>query len=30
MAVIFVGTLVSFARLTAKKWLLDLGLLGLA
>ena len=30
MAVIFVGTIVSFARLTAKSWLLDLGLLGVA
>ena len=30
MAVIFVGTIVSFARLTAKRWLLDLGLLGIA
>jgi hypothetical protein len=30
MAVIFVGTIVSFTRLTAKSWLLDLGLLGIA
>lgn len=30
MAVIFVGTIVSFTRLTAKNWLLDLGLLGIA
>ena len=30
MAVIFVGTIVSFARLTAKRWLLDVGLLGIA
>ncbi len=30
MAVIFVGTIVSFIRLTARTWLLDLGLLGLA
>ena len=30
MAVIFVGTIVSFAKLTAKGWQLDLGLLGIA
>jgi len=30
MAVIFVGTIVSFGRLTAKRWLLDVGLLGIA
>lgn len=30
MALIFVGTVVSFARLTARSWLLDLGLLGMA
>ena len=30
MAVIFAGTIVSFARLTAKSWLLDVGLLGIA
>jgi len=30
MGVIFVGTIVSFARLTANRWLLDVGLLGIA
>lgn len=30
MALIFVGTIVGFARLTARSWLLDLGLLGIA
>ena len=30
MVVIFVGTIVSFARLTVNRWLLDVGLLGMA
>lgn len=30
MALIFAGTIVGFARLTARSWLLDIGLLGIA